>query len=33
MESQERRLQMLVRWTAALAASTVGLIFIAVQVL
>jgi len=33
MESQERRLQMLVRWTAGLAAAAVGLIFIGVQVL
>jgi hypothetical protein len=33
MESQERRLQMLVRWTAGLAASAVGLIFIALQAL
>jgi hypothetical protein len=33
MESQERRLQLLVKWTAGLAASAVGLIFIAIQVL
>ena len=33
MESQERRLQLLVKWTAGLAASAVGLIFIALQVL
>ena len=33
MESQERRLQMLVRWTTGLAASAVGLVFIAIQVL
>ena len=33
MEAQERRLQMLVRWTAGLAASTVGLIFIVTQIL
>ncbi len=33
MESQERRLQMLARWTAGLAASAVSLIFIAMQIL
>jgi hypothetical protein len=33
MESQERRIHMLVRWTAGLAASGVGLIFLAMQAL
>jgi hypothetical protein len=33
MESQERRLQLLVKWTAGLAASAVGLVFVAIQVL
>jgi hypothetical protein len=33
MESQERRLQMLVRWTTGLAASAVALVFVAIQVL
>jgi hypothetical protein len=33
MESQERRLQLLVKWTAGLAASAVGMIFVAIQVL
>lgn len=33
MESQERRLQMLVRWTTGLAASAVALVFVAIQLL
>ncbi len=33
MEAQERRLQMLVRWTTGLAASAVALVFVAIQVL
>ena len=33
MESQERRLELLVRWTAGIAASAIGLLFIGLQVL
>lgn len=33
MQSQERRLELLVRWTAAIAASAVGMLFIALQIL
>jgi hypothetical protein len=33
MEMQEQRLQMLVRWTAALGTAAVGFIFIAIQIL
>lgn len=33
MESHERKLQMLVRWTAGMAAAAVALIFIAIQVI